>query len=145
MWREDAATNQEPANASVPVTLRFDPEPPELAFDNAPASDPTLVTVSVTDRVSGLASGQIEVSMQGSGTWQALPTQVEGSRLVARLDDSLLPRGLYALRATARDRASNQNSTDKAGNGQPMTVNLPLRIPDDDARRGGQLRARCDG
>ena len=33
VWREDAAGNHEPANASVPVPLRFDPEPPQLAFE----------------------------------------------------------------------------------------------------------------
>jgi hypothetical protein len=59
IWREDAATNHEPANASVPVALRLDPEPPKLAFEPTSAVDPTLVSVDVTDQVSGLASGQI--------------------------------------------------------------------------------------
>jgi hypothetical protein len=129
VWREDAATNQEPANASVPVTLRFDPEPPKLAFEESAPSDPTRISVAVTDGISGLASGQIELSRQGSGTWQTLATQIEGSRLVTRLDDALLPAGVYSLRATARDRASNQNSTYARGNGQPMTLTLPVRIP----------------
>ena len=129
VWREDAATNQEPTNASVPVTLRFDPEPPKLAFEESAPSDPTRISVAVTDGISGLASGQIELSRQGSGTWQTLATQIEGSRLVARLDDALLPAGVYSLRATARDRASNQNSTYARANGQPMTLTLPVRIP----------------
>ena len=122
MWRQDAAGNQEPANASVPVTLRFDPEPPELAFESSPSSDPTLVSVAVSDKVSGLAGGEIELSRQGSGIWQTLRTELRGSRLVARVDDSLLPPGVYQLRATARDQASNQNSTDRRANGQPMIV-----------------------
>ena len=54
--------------------LRFDPEPPALAFENSPSSDPTLISVAVTDKISGLASGEIELSRQGSGTWQALTT-----------------------------------------------------------------------
>ena len=33
IWREDAAGNHQPANASVPVTLRYDPEPPDLGFE----------------------------------------------------------------------------------------------------------------
>jgi hypothetical protein len=41
LWREDAAGNTEPANASVPVSLRFDPEPPQLGFENPSAADPT--------------------------------------------------------------------------------------------------------
>ena len=74
LWRLDAAGNQGPANASVPITLRFDPQPPELAFETSPSSDPTLISVAVTDKISGLAGGQIELSKQGSGTWQALST-----------------------------------------------------------------------
>ncbi len=129
LWRQDAAGNQEPANASVPITLRFDPEPPELAFETSPSSDPTLISVAVTDKISGLAGGQIEIE-QARFRYMASAehTSVQGSRLVARVDDSLLPPGVYQVRATARDRASNQNSTDRRTNGQPMTVTLPLRI-----------------
>jgi hypothetical protein len=129
IWREDAATNHEPANASVPVALRLDPEPPKLAFEPTSAVDPTLVSVDVTDQVSGLASGQIELSRQGTGIWHSLATQRQGNRLVARIDDSALPAGAYALRATAWDQASNQNSTDRRANGEPMILSLPLRVP----------------
>jgi hypothetical protein len=129
VWREDAAGNQEPANASVPVTLRYDPEPPQLGFEPPPVSDPTLVSVLVTDRVSGLASGQIELSREGSGVWQGLATKQEGARLTARIDDASLPPGTYLLRATARDQAANQNSTDKWVDGRPVAINLPLRMP----------------
>ena len=129
VWREDAATNHEPSNASVPVPLKFDPEPPQLVFEQGSTSDPTLVSVAVTDRVSGLAGGQIELSRQGSGTWQSLATERQGDRLLARIDDSLLPAGVYQLRATAWDQASNQNSTDKRASGEPMVLTLPLRVP----------------
>jgi hypothetical protein len=129
VWREDSAGNQEPANASVPVALRYDPEPPALGFEEASASDPTLMSVLVTDNVSGLASGQIELSAEGSGIWTSLPTRQEGSRLIARVDDAALPPGPYLLRATARDRATNQNSTESRLDGRPMTVTLPLRSP----------------
>jgi 5-hydroxyisourate hydrolase-like protein (transthyretin family) len=81
----------------------------------------------VTDNVSGLASGTIEISASGSNTWQALPTQKEGSRLVSRIDDATLPPGAYLLRARALDRASNEASTGRRGDGQPMAVTLPLR------------------
>ncbi len=129
IWREDAATNRQPENASVPVTMRFDPEPPQLGFEPLAASDPTLISVLVDDKVSGVASGQIELSRQGSNSWQALATQRRGSRLVARVDDAALPAGAYLLRATARDQASNQNSTDKLLDGRPMVITLPLRTP----------------
>jgi hypothetical protein len=129
VWREDAAGNHESANASVPVPLMFDPEPPQLAFERVSSSDPTLVSVAVSDRVSGVIRGQIELSRQGSGLWQSLATQLSGNRLTARIDDSLLPAGVYLLRATAWDQASNQNSTDQTTSGEPMIVTLPLRVP----------------
>lgn len=129
LWREDAAGNHEPANASVPVTLRYDPEPPELGFEEGSPSDPTRISALVTDNLSGLAGGQIELSPAGSGVWTSLPTTQEGSRLVARVDDAALPPGPYVLRATARDHASNQSSTESRLDGRPMTVTLPLRTP----------------
>jgi hypothetical protein len=129
VWREDAATNRQPENASVPVTLRFDPEPPQIAFEPLTASDPTLVSALVVDKVSGLASGQIELSRVGLNSWQALATERRGSLLVARIDDAQLPAGSYLLRATARDQASNLNSSDKLQDGRPMVITLPLRSP----------------
>lgn len=128
LWRGDAAGNQEPNNASVPVRLRFDPEPPSLGFEQPAAADPTKLSVVVDDRVSGLGTGTIEISAQGSSSWQALPTEQEGSRLITHLDDSSLPIGPYALRATAYDKAGNLNRTDRRLDGQPMIVTLPLRV-----------------
>jgi hypothetical protein len=142
MWREDAAGNQEPTNASLPVTLRFDPEPPELGFEQLTTSDPTRISVLVNDRVSGLAGGQIEISREGSGLWQALATRQEGNRLVARIDDAVLSPGSYRLRATARDHAGNEKSTDAQLDGQPMVVSLPVRIPT--ALRAAVVRRRTE-
>jgi hypothetical protein len=129
VWRIDAAGNENPANASVPVTLRYDPEPPQLGFEPPPVADPTLVSVLATDRFSGLAGGQIELSRQGSGLWQGLLTRQEGSKLLARIDDASLPPGTYLLRVSARDQAANQNSTDRWVDGRPAVINLPLRVP----------------
>ncbi|MDQ3871511.1 MAG: hypothetical protein M3301_07860 [Chloroflexota bacterium] len=123
MYREDQAGNQEPANASVPVTLRYDPEIPQLRFQGSSRSDPTHVSVAVTDKVSGLAGGQIELGRQASGAWQSLPTRREGNNLVAEIDDSRLPAGPYQLRARAWDQAGNQGFAERPG-----TVTLPLRV-----------------
>jgi hypothetical protein len=128
MWREDAAGNQQPANASVPVKLRFDPEPPTLGFEGAQTDDPTRVSVLVDDRLSGLGGGEIEISRVGSGVWQELPTGQEGSHLVTRIDDAALPPGEYELHATAHDGAGNEASTAERLGGQPMRVTLPLRV-----------------
>lgn len=128
VWREDAASNQEPANASAPVTLRYDPEPPTLAFEPLASADPTRIVVPVQDRVSGLAGGQIEISRQDSGAWQALATNQEGSQLVARIDDSRFAPGRYQLRARAFDHAHNEASTERRNDGQQMVIDLPLRV-----------------
>jgi hypothetical protein len=140
VWRRDAAGNADPATASDPVTLRYDPEPPQVAFDPPSSSDPTLVSATVVDKVSGLADGTIEISAAGSGTWQTLDTHNDGSRLVARIDDASLPSGNYVLRATAHDQAHNESSTTQRSDGQPMAVTLPLRIQS--ALQTGVVRTR---
>jgi hypothetical protein len=129
MWRQDAAGNSQPQNASVPVRLRFDPEPPELGFEPTAAQDPDRVGVHVADKVSGVAGGEVELSRVGSGVWQPLPTTLEGEELVTRIDDASLPAGEYQLRATATDRAGNQAATESRIDGSPMKVTLPLREP----------------
>ena len=129
MWREDAAGNTQPQNASVPVRLRFDPEPPELGFEPTDAQDPDRVGVHVADKVSGVAGGEVELSRVGSGVWQPLPTMFEGEELVTRIDDASLPAGEYQLRATATDRAGNEAATESRIDGSPMKVTLPLRTP----------------
>jgi 5-hydroxyisourate hydrolase-like protein (transthyretin family) len=128
LWREDSAGNQQADNASQPVRLRFDPEPPQLGFENPTAEDPTRVSVLVTDRISGLAGGGIEISRAGSGSWQVLPTTQDGDHLVTQIDDASLPPGDYELRATAHDQANNLAGTDRRLDGQPMRLKLPLRI-----------------
>jgi hypothetical protein len=96
------------------------------------------VSAQVTDKVSGLAGGSIEISAVGSETWRALDTRVAGTGLVARIDDSALAAGNYALRATAYDQAHNQASTTQRADGQQMAVALPLRIAS--LMRAGVLR-----
>lgn len=140
LWRRDAAGNEAETAASVPVTLRYDPEPPQLGFEPSPAGDPTLVAVQVTDKISGLAGGSIEISREGSNTWQALSTQTDASRLVSRIDDAALPAGNYLLRARAFDQARNESSTDRRLDGQPMVLTLPLRIAS--TMRAGVARKR---
>jgi hypothetical protein len=128
VWLKDAAGNTDAGTASEPVTLRYDPEPPQLAFDAPSASDPTLVSVTATDKVSGVVDGAIEIGAAGSSTWQTLGTKLDGGRLVARIDDASLPDGTYQLRAVAHDQARNEASTVTRADGQPMVVALPLRV-----------------
>jgi hypothetical protein len=128
LWREDEAGNQQAANASEPVRLRFDPEPPQLGFEIPSAEDPTRISVQATDRISGVGGGGIEISRAGSGSWQVLPSTQEGDHFVTRIDDAALPAGDYELRANAHDLASNLAATDRRLDGQPMRLRLPLRV-----------------
>ncbi|MBS1863287.1 MAG: hypothetical protein JSS68_16440 [Actinobacteria bacterium] len=129
MWRQDAAGNSQPENASVPVRLRFDPEPPELAFEPTSAQDPDRVGVHVADKISGIAGGEVELSRVGSGVWQPLQTTLEGEELVARIEDASLLAGEYQLRATTTDKAGNEAASESRLDGSPMRVTLPLRVP----------------
>jgi hypothetical protein len=140
LWRQDAAGNQQPDNSSLPVKLRFDAEPPEVGFESPATGDPTRVSVLVTDPISGLGGGEVEIGRAGSGVWQALPTSQEDSHLLTRIDDAALPPGDYELRATARDQAGNLASTDRRLDGQPMKVRLPLRVPS--SVRAGAVRKK---
>ena len=128
VWRFDAAGNADKGYASVPVHLRWDPEAPQLRFESPSLSDPTHVSVVVTDRISGLARGEIELRRVGTNTWYGLAVQRQGNRLVARIDDSHLPPGTYELRSRAFDQAGNEGSTNRRLDGQPMILTLPLRF-----------------
>jgi hypothetical protein len=127
VWRTDAAGNKNEAHRSVPVTLRYDPEPPKLAFESPDPADPTLVAARATDDLSGVAGGMVDIAPAGTVDWQPLPTGHDDGRLVARIDDATLPPGAYVLRAHASDRAGNQTTQDRRGDGQPVVVTLPLR------------------
>ncbi|MFL5868611.1 MAG: hypothetical protein ACJ766_16040 [Thermoleophilaceae bacterium] len=128
VWRQDAAGNADRGRASVPVTLRYDPEPPRLVFERQVVADPTRVSVLVTDKVSGLARGEIELRRRGTTSWESLATAREGSRLVAHVDDSRLPAGTYDLRSRAFDQAGNEASTGSRYDGSPMVLRLPIRF-----------------
>jgi hypothetical protein len=130
MWRRDAAGNQDEAASSVPVTLRYEPEPPQVAFEQPSAGDPTLVSAVVTDKVSGLADGSIEISREGSNAWQGLATQTNGNHLTARVDDASLPAGTYLLRATAYDQARNPGTTTRTRSlGPGAASRWPIHAP----------------
>jgi hypothetical protein len=129
VWRTDAAGNQHEAHRSVPVTLRYDPEPPKLAFESLDTADPTLVAARATDELSGVSGGVIEIAPAGTASWQPLPTGHDDGRLVARIDDATLSPGLYLIRAHTTDRAGNQTTQDRRSDGQLAAVTLPLRKP----------------
>ena len=127
----------EPANASVPVTLRYDPEPPDLGFEEPSAADPTLISALVTDKVSGLASGQIELSAQGSGVWEIAPHPSGRQPVDApAIDDAALP-ARYLRAASHRARPGNEPEQHREPPGRsPDDVDFAAARKDLDVRAG---------
>jgi hypothetical protein len=128
VWLRDAAGNEDQRTAGPSVVLRFDDEAPDLAFDDVDAADPTRVSVRTSDRVSGVARGEVELRRLGLAAWHPLGTQLQGDRLVAHVDDETLPDGTYEFRARAVDRAGNERSTELRASGARMEMALPIRI-----------------
>jgi hypothetical protein len=128
VWLEDAAGNAREESAAITASLRFDPEPPQLAFEPIDVADPLRVVVNAVDRHSGLASGEIEMRAAGSVTWHGLKTEVGGSVLIAHVDDERFRKGAYEFRAHAVDRAGNEASTGRRTDGSAATIRLPARI-----------------
>ncbi|MGI8846360.1 MAG: hypothetical protein ACR2HC_09365, partial [Thermoleophilaceae bacterium] len=140
VWREDAAGNADESNASAPVILRYDPEAPKLGFASISPIDPTRVVVEVQDPLSGVSGGQIEISREGSGSWQGLATTLDGTSLLSRIDDAAMPPGRYLLRARASDKAGNVGVSETRQDGSAAVVTLPLRL--DASLTSGVLRKR---
>jgi hypothetical protein len=110
------------------VPVRFDPEPPELVFLPQDPADPLRVVVNADDRHSGLAHGEIEMRATGGQTWHGLPTERQGSQLVAYVDDERFRRGSYEFRARGEDYAGNEASTGTRADGSAASLRLPARI-----------------
>ena len=119
LWRRDAAGNETEAAASVPVTLRYDPEPPQLGFEPPPASDPTLVAVAVTDRVSGLASGSIEISRERLGHLAGARRRETDGQPAARPDRRRRAARRQLPAASARRRPGAQRGLDRPAARRP--------------------------
>ena len=128
VWLEDAAGNARVESAVVTAALRFDPEPPQLAFEPMDAADPLRVVVNAVDRHSGVVTGEIEMRAAGTTTWHGLATDREGSLLVTHVDDERFRRGAYEFRAHAVDQAGNEASTGRRADGSAATLRLPARI-----------------
>jgi len=128
IWLEDAAGNQSEATAVLSASLRFDPEPPQLAFERTDPADPLRVVVNAVDRHSGVARGEIEMRATGTTTWHGLETERQGSLLIAHVDDERFRNGAYEFRAHAVDQAGNEASTGRRSDGSAATLRLPARI-----------------
>ena len=127
VWLADAAGNVDATHASNAVHLRFDPQVDGAAFEAPDRGDPRRLVVLVTDYLSGVAPGTIELRRRGAEAWRALPTALVGTRLTALVPDTELADGAYELRALAHDVAGNERIADRYADGSPAVVVLPLR------------------
>jgi hypothetical protein len=127
VWLQDQAGNVDEAQASDPVRLRFDDQPPNAYFEPLDDDDPTKLDVRVADPVSGVAGGVIEFRRAGWRQWHALRTSLQNGRLSARFDDLELPNETYELRVRVSDHAGNERTSYVREGGAPMTLTLPLR------------------
>jgi hypothetical protein len=127
VWLVDAAGNVDATRASDPVRLRFDPQVDGAAFEAPDRGDPRRLVVAVTDHLSGVAPGTIELRRRGRTAWRALPTALAGTRLTALVPDTELADGPYELRALAHDIAGNERVADRYADGSRAVIVLPLR------------------
>jgi hypothetical protein len=127
VYLEDEAGNVDSSHHSEAVHLRFDPDPPErVEFEPPDPEDPQRIAVAVADATSGIAGGQIELRPEG-GEWLPVPTALDGSHLIGRIDDAALAPGFYELRASARDQAGNERSS-QDGPQSRQRLYLPVRL-----------------
>jgi hypothetical protein len=129
LWLMDAARNHNSDAAVVFTGLGFDPSPPTaVRFREQTSEAPARLRVEAKDPTSGIASGSIEARRQGEEVWRPLTTRVNGGELTAMIDDEVLPRGPYDLRATAVNGAGLQQGTTKRITGGAATIRLPVRL-----------------
>jgi hypothetical protein len=139
VWLEDAAGNSDPATASGPRRLRFDPHPPRLDILPADPARPTRIAVATAD-LSGVVDGKVELRRYGSDAWIGLPTERGDDRLTAEVEQSRLGAGgLHDVRVRAVDAAGNEGLAQgvrdlPAANPPPTSGRTSPPI---DARRGG--------
>jgi hypothetical protein len=128
VWLEDEAGNADRERSMPAGLLRFDNVPPEVGIAPQSSGDPTRVRVLASDATSGIADVAMEARKDGEDVWRSLITSRDGAGFSAVLDDSVMPKGRYELRARAVDHAGNERTTQREVNGDLATRTLPLRI-----------------
>jgi hypothetical protein len=152
LWLRDEAGNESPASA-VTVPLRFDDQPPRVAFAGAEgAAIPNRLVAEVGDPLSGPALGQILYRRADSERWLELPTKLSPGSGTSQANLSaptpdLVP-GTYLFRADAVDAAGNTASTTLRADGTQIALRklAPAEVAKGKARLFARLRGgRGDG
>lgn len=107
VWLEDAVGNVDPATASAPQRLRYDPDPPLLDVLPADPATPERISATTGD-LSGVVGAAVELRRHGSDAWIDLPATRSEDRIVAALDGpARAAGGVFELRVRAVDAAGN--------------------------------------
>ena len=128
IWLRDEAGNMDQERAVTVGTLRLDDAPPQASIAPLSDRDPMRIRVTTSDATSGISNAAIEARRDGEDAWRSLATSRDGDTFSAVLDDGVLPKGHYNLRARVVDNAGNERTTTRQPDGGPATRTLPLRI-----------------
>lgn len=126
-WLVDQASNANPSFVTDEVKFGLDEAPPNLSLGLPRAEDPTALPLTASDEISGIQSAEIEVRRVGAQEWRPLPVEPSHGGLVGRLEDEVLPDGVYDIRARVVDRAGNERSASTYVDGRGAQVILPVR------------------
>jgi hypothetical protein len=130
VWLRDEAGNEDPTHLAV-VYLRFDAEPPKVAFDGKEGDEdrdpPAQLVASVSDRLSGPAGGTISYRRTDAPDFTELPTKLrqgdDGKTALVAPTPALGP-GAWLFRAEAIDAAGNAATTALRGDGTQMSFRV---------------------
>jgi hypothetical protein len=137
LWLRDEAGNESPASG-IDVPLRFDNQPPTVAFADGDG-DGKQLSAEVGDPLSGPATGTIAMRRGDSDRWVDLATKLheEGSgkaTLSAPLPADLGP-GTWVFRVEASDAAGNSASSTLHADGTQMSIQV--KAPEGGRNDGG--------
>jgi hypothetical protein len=130
VWLRDAAANEDPTHLAG-AYLRFDAEPPKVAFEGKEGdedrSPPAQIVATVADPLAGPAAGTISYRRAESQDLTELPTKLRQdgagkASLVAPMPN--LPAGTWIFRAEASDGAGNTASTSLRADGTQMSIRV---------------------
>jgi RNA polymerase sigma factor (sigma-70 family) len=136
-YGRDAAGNVGDGGPGSPppqtAIVRIDEEPPRVQFAAAQdPADPERIEADVSDPLSGPGGGRGSIGVRPVGTrgrFEALPTRVDGGRLIARWDSDAYPPGKYEFLATGFDLAGNSATGAVRARGGRMVLVNPLKTP----------------
>ncbi|HVT00527.1 MAG TPA: Ig-like domain-containing protein [Solirubrobacterales bacterium] len=150
LWLRDEAGN-ESAATGIDIPLRFDDQPPTVAFPNDD-SQGARITATAADALAGPATGTISYRRAESQDWTDLPTKLDAAgpgkaTLSAPLPD--LPAGTWVFRAEAGDAAGNTAASSLHADGTQMSIHVkPADVAagkDDGKRDGGRSSGGKNG